>query len=104
MDGTEDDSTSEEEASNMSKQKVVAARKYIENHYKEQMKNLQERREIRILLEKKLAHADVSEVDQNNLIKFLEKKETEYMRLQRHKIGVDDFELLTMIGKGVLMR
>lgn len=54
----------------------------------------------RILLEKKLADADVSEEDQNNLLKFLEKKETEYMRLKRHKMGADDFELLTMIGKG----
>lgn len=54
----------------------------------------------RNMLEKKLADADVSEEDQNNLLKFLEKKETEYMRLQRHKMGVDDFELLTMIGKG----
>lgn len=52
------------------------------------------------MLERKLADADVSEEDQNNLLKFLEKKETEYMRLQRHKMGVDDFELLTMIGKG----
>lgn len=52
------------------------------------------------MLEQKLADADVSEEDQNNLLKFLEKKETEYMRLQRHKMGVDDFELLTMIGKG----
>jgi serine/threonine kinase 38 len=51
-------------------------------------------------LEKKLADADVSEEDQSNLLKFLEKKETEYMRLQRAKMGVDDFELLTMIGKG----
>lgn len=47
-----------------------------------------------------MADADVSEEDQNNLLKFLEKKETEYMRLQRHKMGSDDFELLTMIGKG----
>lgn len=54
----------------------------------------------RNLLEKKLADADVSEEDQTNLLKFLEKKETEYMRLQRHKMGADDFELLTMIGKG----
>ena len=48
----------------------------------------------------KLADADVSEEDQSTLLKFLEKKETEYMRLQRHKMGADDFELLTMIGKG----
>ncbi|MED6128103.1 hypothetical protein PIB30_094476 [Stylosanthes scabra] len=86
--------------SNDTKQKVAAAKQYIENHYKEQMKNLQERKDRRTFLEKKLADADVSEEDQNNLLKFLEKKETEYMRLQRHKMGVDDFELLTMIGKG----
>ncbi|KAL2540666.1 AGC kinase family protein [Abeliophyllum distichum] len=91
---------SSEEASNLTKERVAAAKQYIENHYKEQMKNLQERRERRNLLEKKLADADVSEEDQNNLFKFLEKKETEYMRLQRHKMGADDFELLTMIGKG----
>jgi len=91
---------SAEEASNITKQRVAAAKQYIENHYKEQMKNLQERKERRNLLEKKLADADVSEEDQSNLLKFLEKKETEYMRLQRHKMGADDFELLTMIGKG----
>uniref|UniRef100_A0A2N9EQ46 non-specific serine/threonine protein kinase n=1 Tax=Fagus sylvatica TaxID=28930 RepID=A0A2N9EQ46_FAGSY len=89
-----------EALSNATKQKVAAAKQYIENHYKEQMKNLQERRERRNILEQKLADADVSEEDQNNLLKFLEKKETEYMRLQRHKMGADDFELLTMIGKG----
>ncbi|XP_051141704.1 uncharacterized protein LOC127258764 [Andrographis paniculata] len=89
-----------EEASNLTKQRVAAAKQYIENHYKEQMKNLQDRRERRSLLEKKVADAEVSEEDQNNLFKFLEKRETEYMRLQRHKMGVDNFELLTMIGKG----
>ncbi|KAJ4834288.1 hypothetical protein Tsubulata_028298 [Turnera subulata] len=86
--------------SNATKQKVAAAKQYIENHYKEQMKHLQDRKERRTVLEKKLADADVSEEDQNNLLKFLEKKETEYMRLQRHKMGVEDFELLTIIGKG----
>lgn len=90
----------EDALSSVTKQKVAAAKQYIENHYKEQMKNLQERKERRHILEKKLADADVSEEDQNNLLKFLEKKETEYMRLQRHKMGADDFELLTMIGKG----
>uniref|UniRef100_A0A7N0U857 non-specific serine/threonine protein kinase n=1 Tax=Kalanchoe fedtschenkoi TaxID=63787 RepID=A0A7N0U857_KALFE len=90
----------EEAPSSVTKQRVAAAKQYIENHYKEQMKNLQERKERRAMLEKKLADADVSEEDQNNLFKYLEQKETEYMRLKRHKMGVDDFELLTMIGKG----
>ncbi|CAA2987713.1 serine threonine- kinase 38, partial [Olea europaea subsp. europaea] len=50
----------------------------------------------RNLIKKKLADADVSDEDQNYLFKFLEKKE----RIQRHRMGADDFELLTMIGKG----
>ncbi|RWR82339.1 serine/threonine-protein kinase tricorner-like protein [Cinnamomum micranthum f. kanehirae] len=92
---------SDEAPSNATKQRVAAAKQYIENHYKEQMKNLQERKERRrSILEKKLADGDVSEEDQNNLLKFLEKEEKEYMQLQRHKMGVDDFELLTMIGRG----
>ncbi|KAG6732534.1 hypothetical protein I3842_01G182900 [Carya illinoinensis] len=92
--------TNEEAPSNVTKQKVAAAKQYIEDHYKNQMKNLQERKERRNILEKKLADAEVSEEEQNNLLKYLEKKETEYMRLQRHKMGADDFEPLTMIGKG----
>ncbi|XP_050870378.1 uncharacterized protein LOC127073272 [Lathyrus oleraceus] len=93
MGGAEDSDVSvdDESLSNVTKQKVAAAKQYIENHYKEQMKSLQERKERRTVLEKKLADADVSEEDQNNLLKFLEKKETEYMRLQRHKMGVEDF-------------
>jgi serine/threonine kinase 38 len=51
-------------------------------------------------LERKLADADVSREEQMNILKYLEKKETEYMRLQRHKMGVEDFELLTIIGRG----
>ena len=54
----------------------------------------------RWMLERKLADADVSEEEQNRIMKDLEKKETEYMRLRRHKMGVDDFELLTIIGRG----
>ncbi|GAA0151093.1 non-receptor serine/threonine protein kinase [Lithospermum erythrorhizon] len=90
----------EEIPSNATKQKVEAAKQYIEKHYKEQMKSLQERRERRYTLEKKLADAEVSSDEQNNILKYLEKKETEFMRLQRHKMGTEDFEPLTMIGKG----
>ncbi|XP_020095909.1 serine/threonine-protein kinase tricorner-like isoform X2 [Ananas comosus] len=90
----------DEAPSTVTKQKVAAAKQYIENHYKAQMKSLQDRKERRWILERKLADADVSEEEQNNILKHLEKKETEYMRLQRHKMGVDDFELLTIIGRG----
>ncbi|XP_020249658.1 serine/threonine-protein kinase 38-like [Asparagus officinalis] len=64
------------------------------------MKHLKQRQERRWILERELQESDVSEEQQMNLMKQLEQKETEYMRLQRNKMGVDDFELLTMIGKG----
>lgn len=51
-------------------------------------------------MERKLADAEVSKEEKNDILKNLEKKETEYMRLQRHKMGVDDFDLLTIIGRG----
>lgn len=54
----------------------------------------------RWVLERKLASSDVPMEEQINLIKDLERKETEFMRLKRHKICVDDFELLTIIGRG----
>ncbi|CAL0316702.1 unnamed protein product [Lupinus luteus] len=92
--------TIEEAPSNVTKQKVEAAKQYIENHYKKQMKDLQERKERRNMLEKKLADPEVSEEEQHNLLNYFAKKEREYMRLQRRKIGADDFEPLTMIGKG----
>lgn len=44
-DSTATDQMDEEALSNITKQKVAAAKQYIENHYKEQMKNLQERKE-----------------------------------------------------------
>jgi hypothetical protein len=52
------------------------------------------------MLERKLQDAEVPVEEKNNILKHLEKKETEYMRLQRHKMGVEDFELLTIIGRG----
>ena len=43
--GIDEANMDEEALSNVTKQKVAAAKQYIENHYKEQMKNLQERKE-----------------------------------------------------------
>ncbi|WOL07872.1 serine/threonine-protein kinase tricorner-like [Canna indica] len=90
----------DEAPSNITKQKVAVAKQYIENHYKSQMKSLQERNERRWILERKLADAEVSEEEQSNILKDFEEKETERMRRQRHKMTADDFELLTIIGRG----
>ncbi|KAG8091958.1 hypothetical protein GUJ93_ZPchr0012g21623 [Zizania palustris] len=92
----------EEAPSSATKQRVAVAKQYIEKHYKEQMKKTQDRKERRCSLEKQLAENsnNMSEEEQHNIVKQYEKKETEYMRMQRHKMSVDDFDLLTMIGKG----
>jgi len=52
------------------------------------------------MLEQQLSSLGISGEEQNNLLKELERKETEYIRLKRHKICVDNFELLTIIGRG----
>ncbi|XP_074342087.1 uncharacterized protein LOC141679498 [Apium graveolens] len=48
----------------------------------------------------KLKSSDVSEENRQNLLKELERTETEFMRLKRQKICVDDFDLLAVIGRG----
>ncbi|KAL1532591.1 serine/threonine-protein kinase tricornered-like isoform X1 [Salvia divinorum] len=102
MDEEENNTNAEEEVlgSSLTLEKVAAAKQFIENHYRNQMKSIQERKERRWILERKLATSDVPKEEQINLIKDLERKETEYMRLRRNKICVDDFELLTIIGRG----
>ncbi|KAJ9183790.1 hypothetical protein P3X46_007600 [Hevea brasiliensis] len=89
-----------EVGSSLTLERVAAAKLFIENHYKAQMKHIQQRKERRSVLEKQLASSDASQEEQINLLKDLERKETEYMRLKRHKICVDDFDLLTIIGRG----
>ncbi|RVW43860.1 putative serine/threonine-protein kinase ndrA [Vitis vinifera] len=86
--------------SSLTMERVAAAKQFIESHYKAHMKLIQERKQRRSVLERRLASSDVPEEEQINIIKDLERKETEYMRLKRHKICVDDFENLTIIGRG----
>ncbi|XP_062194881.1 uncharacterized protein LOC133898267 [Phragmites australis] len=96
----EGEGEAESMGSTLTMERVAAAKKFIENHYRAQTKNIQDRKERRFKLERQLASSQVPKEQQINLIKDLERKETEYMRLKRHKICVDDFELLTIIGRG----
>ncbi|CAI9782640.1 unnamed protein product [Fraxinus pennsylvanica] len=96
----EEEEELEEQMDSLTLERVAAAKKFIEDHYKSHMKDMQKRRERRQLLEKMIANSDVSEEEQMNLLNELQRKETEYMRLKRHKISVDDFDLLTIIGRG----
>lgn len=51
-------------------------------------------------MQRRAQEEQVSSEEEEMMLRNLEKRETEYMRLQRHKVGIDDFEQLTIIGKG----
>ncbi|PIN25267.1 NDR serine/threonine kinase [Handroanthus impetiginosus] len=87
-------------SSPVTRQKAAAAKQFIENHYKNYLQGLQDRMERRRALQRRAQEAQVSGEEEERMLRNLEKRETEYMRLQRHKVGIDDFEQLTIIGKG----
>ncbi len=51
-------------------------------------------------MEKQLQEVDIPEEEEQKVRRDFEKQEAELLRLQRRKIGADDFELLTVIGRG----
>ncbi|GKV10232.1 hypothetical protein SLEP1_g21630 [Rubroshorea leprosula] len=87
-------------SSPVTRQKAAAAKQFIENHYKNHLQGLQDRMERRRALQKRAQEAQIPTEEQEEMLRNLERRETEYMRLQRRKIGIDDFEQLTAIGKG----
>ncbi|KAL0392052.1 UNVERIFIED_CONTAM: Serine/threonine-protein kinase-like [Sesamum radiatum] len=87
-------------SSPVTRQKAAAAKQFIENHYKNYLQGLQDRMERRRALQRRAQEAQVSSEEEERMLRNLERRETEYMRLQRHKVGIDDFEQLTVIGKG----
>ncbi|KAF6144003.1 hypothetical protein GIB67_017611 [Kingdonia uniflora] len=106
-------------SSQITRQKAAAAKKLIEDHYKNYLQGLQDRKERynlfrvwfilddlafevqwRRAVQKSAQDAQMSNEEEQVMLRILERQETEYMRNQRLKVGIDDFELLTMIGKG----
>ncbi|KAK1555753.1 hypothetical protein Q3G72_030919 [Acer saccharum] len=87
-------------SSPVTRQKAAAAKQFIENHYKNYLQGLQDRKERRQTLQMRAQQAAMSTEEQEEMLRSLERRETEYMRVQRRKIGIDDFEQLTLIGKG----
>ncbi|RID79799.1 hypothetical protein BRARA_A02507 [Brassica rapa] len=87
-------------SSPVTRQKAAAAKQFIENHYKNYLQGLHERMERRREFQRKVQEAQLPVEEQDEMMRNLARRETEYMRLQRRKIGIDDFELLTVIGKG----
>jgi serine/threonine kinase 38 len=51
-------------------------------------------------LEAELERQDITEEEKRRIIAELEKLESDYTRLQRQRMSADDFEPLTIIGRG----
>ncbi|KAK3240989.1 hypothetical protein CYMTET_24353 [Cymbomonas tetramitiformis] len=80
------------------KRKVEAAKSYIENYFKNTEKYRQERDDRRASLEKHTQGVD--EQSKRDLLQDLQRKETEYHRMRRQRKSAEDFEPLTIIGRG----
>ncbi|WVY91221.1 hypothetical protein V8G54_036735 [Vigna mungo] len=87
-------------SSPVTRQKAAAAKQFIENHYKNYLQGLQDRKDRRRALQRKVQESQIPVEEKEEMMRNLERRETEYMRIQRRKIGIDDFEQLTVIGKG----
>jgi hypothetical protein len=108
-----------------SQAKAEAAKKYIENMYKERGKAATDRLERRRSLDKgtnevrrasqprlgalcrpaawpdtRATPHQLTEEERSAALAELQRRETEYTRLRRQKLTVDDFEPLTIIGRG----
>ncbi|KOM47612.1 hypothetical protein LR48_Vigan07g131600 [Vigna angularis] len=52
------------------------------------------------ITQRKVQESQIPVEEKEEMMRNLERRETEFMRIQRRKIGFDDFEQLTVIGKG----
>eukprot|EP00026_Physarum_polycephalum_P003932 Phypoly_transcript_03949.p1 GENE.Phypoly_transcript_03949~~Phypoly_transcript_03949.p1 ORF type:complete len:518 (+),score=108.34 Phypoly_transcript_03949:623-2176(+) len=78
----------------------LAAKMYIEQYYTTLLQNARERGDRRLTLEKKMENMKLTNKEQSDLRKELDKKETEYMRFKRRKLTPTDFETIKIIGRG----
>ncbi|GAM24873.1 hypothetical protein SAMD00019534_080480 [Acytostelium subglobosum LB1] len=80
--------------------KSLAAKMYIEQYYMNQQKSAKQRLSRRKDLEEKMGNMKLTAKEQNDMIKELDKKESDYNRLKRIKLKRSDFDLIKVIGRG----
>ena len=72
----------------------------LENFYTGLFTQYKERRDRQLKLEESLRTDNISDLAKVERRRLHAQKETEYLRMKRAKLGVDDFEPLKVIGKG----
>ena len=86
------------------RQKVQHAKQSIATLYRRQLRARRERafrrQNLEALVRALGAGGHLSEAEAARLLEELDNKENQFQRLQRHKLTPDDFEPLTIIGRG----
>ncbi|CAD8172568.1 unnamed protein product [Paramecium pentaurelia] len=86
--------------SQSTKERVEAAKQYIEKKYQKLLYEQKEKREKWEQLIQKLTNLNYTPIEQQVIKQDLLHKEAEIMRLQRQKLSIKDFEPIEIIGRG----
>lgn len=80
--------------------KATKAKVHLENYYSNLITQHLERRHRQERLEESMIEEGLNEKQKNEKRAQHALKETEYLRLKRSRLGIEDFEPLKVIGKG----
>ena len=86
--------------SSSTEEKATRAKVLLENFYTGLFTQYKERKDRQLKLEETLRVENMSDLAKIERRRLHAQKETEYLRMKRAKLGVDDFEPLKVIGKG----
>ncbi|CEP14693.1 hypothetical protein [Parasitella parasitica] len=80
--------------------RATAAKLRLEHYYKTALDQAYERNQRRTDMESKLANEHCSEEKKKRQLQSLGRKESQYLRLRRTRLGLEDFVTVKVIGKG----
>ncbi|KAJ3293854.1 Serine/threonine-protein kinase [Borealophlyctis nickersoniae] len=80
--------------------RATSAKYRLEHFYKGVVTECADREARRVEMEQRLANENWSEEKKQRQLVALGRKESEFLRLRRVRLGVDDFNTLKVIGKG----
>ncbi|KAI7866881.1 AGC/NDR protein kinase [Spinellus fusiger] len=80
--------------------RAATAKLRLEHNYKAQLQQAIERNQRRTDIEQRLLNEQCSEEKKNRQLHSLGRKESQYLRLRRTRMGLDDFVTVKVIGKG----
>lgn len=80
--------------------KAAAVKLKIENFYQSSVNYAIERNQRRVELESQLLSQDWSDERKNRQLSSLGKKESQFLRLRRTRLSLEDFQTVKVIGKG----